>query len=170
MNYVLLKRFKIFAIFAIAFAVSACGPASQRVERSAAKRMITGAAEKAERASILEKDLKRDLATRVTRLPKARTVFRYMSGSEAKAVQHRGLAAGSHLTATGGRGRPMGALRASKRFGLPVTPSHRMTVKLPVGTRVRANKVIGGARGVGELRLAEPVNGNRVQRTIRLAK
>lgn len=155
---------------ALTFVVG-CGPVSQRVEQSVGKRIVTGGVGKTTAASqVLRKDLLRDMGTRVTRLRAPRTVFRYMSGAEAKAVKTRGIVAGSHVTATGGRGRPLGAVRAAKRYGLPVVPSHRVSAKLPAGTRVKANKVIGGDRGFAELRVVDGVKPGNLRAPIPLTR
>lgn len=151
--------------------LAACGPASQHVERSVAKKLVTaGSAKAAQSKAILNRDLRRDLATRVTRLKASRTVFRYMSGAEAKAVRARGIAAARHFTATGGRGRPLSGANAAKRYGLPVVPSHRASVRLPAGTKVKANKVIGGGRGEAELKVIGAVPRNQVKGPSRLAR
>lgn len=41
---------------------------------------------------------------------------------------------------------------------------------LPAGTRVKANKVLGGGRGVGELKVMDPVPKGRVKGSVRLSK
>jgi hypothetical protein len=149
---------------------TACGPAAREVERTAAKRLVGKSAAKAARSGVVARDAWRDLFTPIRRLEKPRSVFRYMSEAEARAVGSRGVAAGRHFTATAGPGRPLGGARAAERYGLPTVPSRRVTATLPAGTRVKANKVLGGARGVGELKVLDPVAKEQVKAPVRLPR
>jgi hypothetical protein len=45
-----------------------------------------------------------------------------------------------------------------------------VTATLPAGTRVKTNKVLGGARGVGELKVLDPVAKDRVKAPVRLPR
>ncbi len=158
------------ALLACVFNAAACGAGGRQVERSAARRLLGGGPKVAESRTVFEKDMWRDLTTRVTRLPAPRTVFRYMSAEEARLVRSRGIPAGKHFTATGGPGRPMSGTRAAQRYGLRAIPSHRPSVQLPAGTRVKMNKVLGGAPGVGELRVMDSVKAGQVRSPVRLQR
>ena len=57
----------------------------------------------------------------------------------------------THFTTRAVRGRPLSALSAQRRYGLPQTPTRRLTVMLGKGTPIKALKVHGGAPGVGEM-------------------
>ncbi len=122
------------------------------LERDAGKGVERGAAQ-----SVLTRDAERDAASTVERLPTDRTVFRYTTREQAEKEVRNGVEAGRHTTANASPGRPLTAENAQRHLGLPQQPDTRLTIRLPKGTNVKANKIVGGAPGAGELRLAEPV-------------
>jgi hypothetical protein len=63
----------------------------------------------------------------------------------------KGLKAGTHVTSRLSAGRPLTAVHAQRRYGLPVRPEVRERIVLPKGTMVRMNKALGGEPGVGEI-------------------
>ncbi len=99
----------------------------------------------------MRQDRVRDLRTRPRGLARSRTVFRYSSLSRARFEARHGIPSGSHMTATGGPGRPVTGWHAQRRYGLPRRPHARETIRLQRGFSVRHNKVKGGAPGQGEL-------------------
>ncbi len=96
-------------------------------------------------------DLGRDRKTKAKPLPGDRTVFRYTTKERAKKERRDGISRGSHMTSTGGPGRPLSATKAKQRYGLRQKPEVRETVRLHRGQKVRRNRTLGGAPGVGEV-------------------
>jgi hypothetical protein len=112
-------------------------------------------AEEKKYKEILQKDLDRDRKTKPAPLTRDRTVFRYTSKEQAKIEVKKGIPPGSHMTATGGAGRPLSAAEAKRRYGLKKTPEARLTVPLKKGDNVRSNRAYGGEKGRGELTAAQ---------------
>jgi len=106
--------------------------------------------------SILRRDLSRDRATAPRILSRDRIVNRFTTLPTAKVEARRGLTSGTHLTSRVGPGRPLSALSAQKRLGLPVRPEVRERILLKRGTSVRLNKALGGQPGVGEITIVKP--------------
>jgi hypothetical protein len=129
--------------------------------RAVGRGVAKGAAKALRQApgEILRRDLLRDRVTRVRPLPKDRTVFRYTSKQRATQELRRGIGPGSHMTARGGPGRPLGSAEAKRRYGLPQEPQARETIRLSSGQGIRSNRAIGGKRGVGELTSPERLEG-----------
>ncbi len=100
---------------------------------------------------ILRRDLLRDLGLRPRRLARPRTVFRYTTREQAQRELRQGLRPGTHMTASGGAGRPLSPRTAQGRYGLPRPPQVRETIRLGKGTPVRPARVLGGEPGRGEL-------------------
>ncbi len=117
-------------------------------------------------SSILRRDLSRDRATAPRILSRDRIVNRFTTLPRAKAEARKGLTTGTHLTSRISPGRPLSALSAQKRLGLPVRPEARERILLKRGTSVRFNKALGGKPGVGEITIAKPVP-NSVLRDVR---
>jgi len=117
---------------------------------------------------IVRRDLLRDQATASATLPKPRTVFRYTSAGRARTELRTGIAPRRHMTAHGGRGRPLGAARAQERFGLPRRPGVRETIRLPQGQPVRSNRALGGSAGMGELTSPRRVPPQAITRVVPL--
>ena len=107
-------------------------------------------------SSILSRDLSRDRVTPPRILSRDRMVNRYTTLPRAKVEARKGLPAGTHLTSRVRPGRPLTALSAQSRLGLPVRPQARERVLLPQGTPVRFNKALGGKPGVGEITIVKP--------------
>lgn len=63
----------------------------------------------------LRRDLARDRETKAKPLSRDRTVFRYTSKDRAKAELQKGIPPRSHMTASGGPGRPLSAKKAQDR-------------------------------------------------------
>lgn len=106
---------------------------------------------RSEARTILRLDRQAHAKVMPRQLARPKTVFRYTSKQRAAQEVRRGIPAGSHMTATGGPGRPVLASTATTRYGLLTVPQARETVRLPKGFPVRHNHVTKGARGYGEL-------------------
>jgi len=119
---------------------------------------------------ILRRDATRDASTRSVRLSRTRSVARYTTGTRARLEARGGIAAGSHFTARLRRGRPMSATNARRSLGLPHKPAVRESVVLPKGTPVRFNKALGGARGVGEIKVMRRVPRANIRQVVRLRR
>ncbi|HTE44524.1 MAG TPA: hypothetical protein VK636_04705 [Gemmatimonadaceae bacterium] len=117
---------------------------------------------------VWERDAARDAKLVAKPLGKGRTVFRYTTAEQAAMEARGGVQAGSHFTARGGPGRPLSANVARGRLGLDHLPEVRETIRLPAGQSVKAGKVIGGARGVGELTPTAHVPGSAIKRVLRI--
>jgi len=137
------------------------------VSKRAAQRLAAAASSRAR--SLLLRDRARDAATRVFRLPRSRTVFRYTSGKEAVREVRAGVVGkGRHFTARILPGRPLTAIHAQQRFGLARAPAARLTIRLPKGMPVRLNKTLGGSPGVGEITNTRALPPSAVRRVVRL--
>jgi len=138
--------------------VQAQGTKLRAVERGAAR------AARTRMLRILERDWIRDSKLAVTKLRADRTVFRYVGRGQAKEDLLKGIKVGSHTTATAGRGRPLGARAAQRRFGLPDRPVFRETIDLTRSMRVRIGRALGGSRGVGEITLRQRATPKAIRR------
>lgn len=167
---VMIDRWSALFLLAVSLSCVGCGGGARQAERAAAKWVSGGSAIRTVESRVLLRDGWRDMFTRTRRLAAPRTVYRYMSGAEARSVRRQGIAAGRHFTATAPAGRPMSGARAARQYGLPVVPARRATVTLPAGTPVKANKVLGGGRGVGELKVMDSVPKGRIKGSVRLSK
>lgn len=105
---------------------------------------------------------------RARRLVRSRTVFRFVPTETAKLEQARGLRVGAYTTSVGGRGRPLSASTAQKRFGLATRPRFRETLQLPEGTFVKLARILGMKKRYGQIRLAEPVPKEQIQRVLKV--
>lgn len=119
-------------------------------------------------STLLRRDLVRDRAIKARPLSRQRTVFRYTSKTQARAERRRGILPGRHMTSNGGSGRPLGAVAAQKRYGLPQQPRVRETIRLPKGVPVRSAKAVGGGPGVGELTSSKRLPPGAITRVVRL--
>lgn len=120
-------RWSALLLLAVSLNCVACGGVARQAERAAAKRVSGGAAIRAVESRVLLRDGWRDMFTRTTRLAAPRSVYRYMSGAEARSVRRQGIAAGRHFTATAPPGRPMkrrsrGSPGTAYRSRPPVVP------------------------------------------------
>jgi hypothetical protein len=120
------------------------------------------------RLPLLRRDLARDHAIKARPLARPRTVFRYTSKARARTELRRGIAPGRHMTSYGGRGRPLGAVAAQRRYGLPRQPQVRETIHLPKGVPVRSAKAVGGGPGVGELTSSKRLPSGAITRVLPL--
>lgn len=116
---------------------------------------------------IMRTDLLRDRATIAKVLAKPRTVFRYTSQKQAAFEVKYGLQPGTHMTSTGGPGRPLSAKAAQKRFGLASPPEMRETLRLE-NQAVKHNKVLAGSPGYGELTSPQRIPSSAVRRIVSL--
>ena len=105
----------------------------------------------------LGRDLERDAASKALQLEAPRRVFKYTTEGGSQRILQEGFTAGTHFTSKVSAGRPVTRVHAAERYGLPYAPEKRMTVRLPAGTDVTLNKVIGGAAGYGEVKIKEPL-------------
>ncbi len=117
---------------------------------------------------VLRADLIRDRGTVAKVLVKPRTVFRYTSRTQAAQEAKYGLAPRTHMTSTGGPGRPLSAQAAQKRYGLPAKPQVRETLRLNANHAVKHNKALGGAPGYGELTSPKRISPNAIRRIVPL--
>jgi hypothetical protein len=149
-------------------AITGCG----RVGRSASRRVMKSEARAVEGKSalVLHRDLVRDKATIARKLPSKRTVFRYTTRAQAEKEMRRGIKPGSHLTSRAYPGRPLKATNAQARYGLPQKPDVRMTVTLPKGTKVRRNRALGGAPGVGEITSVQRTKPRAIKKVVPLSQ
>lgn len=97
------------------------------------------------------RDAVRDAATPAKASQRARRVQRYTSAAEADRELRDGIPAGSHMTSNVAHGRGINGQTASERYGLTQVPQRVLTVEIPAGSTLRANKAIGGQAGRGEL-------------------
>ncbi len=131
-------------------------------------RAVTSRISKAAGANVLRRDLARDAATRVTRLPRERLFFRYTTRSRGLAELRRGLAPSRHMSGNAGPGRPLSSAAAQRRFGLPARPETRLSVRLEKGWPVRFNRALAGTRGVGEVTSPKSIPASAITRVTRL--
>lgn len=160
--------------FSIAFAVSGCRSAG----RSVSRRLMRAETRAVERQSVrslernatrtLERDAARDSAAAAKRLSRGVTTFRYTTKAEAQREIRSGFRSGTHFTSRARPGRPLSARAAQARYGLPRTPEVRITARLPEGSAVKRNRVIGGARGVGELTTAKRADSKVIRKVVSL--
>ena len=134
------------------FLLAGCGRVSPaRIEKAAAR-----AAER-RAAGVMARDLARDSTSRTTRLGAERRVYKYTTESKALIFERKGFSSGTHFTSSAGPGRPLSGKSAEQRFGLDYRPDRRLGITLPEGTQVKANKVVGGSPGYGEIRVEQPI-------------
>lgn len=121
-------------------------------------------------AQKMEQDRKRDAATLPKTNPQSRTVQRYTQWEQARREAQTGIAPGSHMTPGIHPGRPLSALGAARRYGLPKMPTARETIVIPLGAPLRKNKALGGQPGVGELTSSKTIAPAAIARVERLSK
>lgn len=145
----------------------------RRAELAAAERAALLAAEQqaARQATLraaLARDARRDAATQAIPLGAERRVFRYTSKVQAAREVRSGVAAGSHMTARAGAGRPPLATTAQRQYGLPKAPQVRMSILLQPGTPVRHNKALAGEAGRGELTAPVVIRKEAIEKVVPL--
>lgn len=123
------------------------------LERRVESRGLGSAERVAERRMLgtLERDAARDRATAARILKRDRVVARYTTKARAETEMREGLKVGTHMNSRLSAGRPLTALHAQRRYGLPVRPEVRERIVLMKGTKVRMNKAMGGQPGIGEI-------------------
>lgn len=131
------------------------GQASRRITSRAWRRLFA-------------RDAARDAATKTAPLVKPKNVWRYTSNTEASKAAKSGLPAGRHMTSGVTPGRAPGADATRRRYGLQQKPDVRMTIQLPAGQPLRSNKVLGGARGVGEITSSKALPPSAIRRVVPL--
>lgn len=99
----------------------------------------------------LAKDAARDAATVARPLRRDLQVSRYTTRDQAASDAVKGLDPGKHLTGKTERLKPLSAVKATKRYGLPAKPQVRETWRVAKGTPVRRNTVMGGQKGATEI-------------------
>lgn len=135
--------------------------AKKAAAKHAAKSVATQTAKEAEAArlaAIYKKDLARDAKTVAKPLAKEQQVHRYTTAKQAQKEVKSGLQPGTHTTSALAQGRPLSGNHAKDRYGLEKSPTVRTVWRLPAGTKVKKNKVVGGEPGVGELNVSETVS------------
>lgn len=149
------------------------GLLSRAVAKAAAKRAAVAGIAKGTvntppkaAGKVLRRDVIRDQRTKARALTRDRTVFRYTSKKEAQKEMRRGIAPGRHMTAKGGRGRPLSAPHAKRRYGLPKKPEVRETIHLWKGHPLRHNRALGGEPGVGELTSPKRVPPSAIEKLV----
>ncbi len=159
------------AVTALALATSlpadaGAGALGRAVTRGAAKSLARaggrGAAKSSARA-LARRDMVRDLRTAPKPLARPRTVYRYVPGPRAKREVRRGISPGRHFASRPAIGRPLSGSRAKQVYGLPQKPGAVETVRIPAKQPVRLNKVLGGARGRGEITSPKPLPSSTVR-------
>jgi len=154
------KRFLILAFVALLLApVMHAGPLNRVISPRASSRLFGRFSSVGTRsdsrtiARILARDHARDVKAAIRVLERPRTVHRYTTIDEVKKYLRQGIPSGVHFTARANPGRPLSAERAAARYGLPKTPSARVKIELPPGTRIKSGKVVGGHfPGYGEVK------------------
>jgi len=129
---------------------------ARSLERGAAKlvdRQATRSFERSNLRNVTRLDLLNHEKARLVPTANPREVFRFTTRDRALTELREGVAPNMHMTAHAGPGRPLSAGSAMRRFGLPQRPEFRETIIIPKGRLLRANKVVGGAPGVGEVTL-----------------
>lgn len=124
---------------------------AMRSLRGSAQRGAERGALRSGTRSFFRREHLRDLRTPSKPLARPRTVYRYVPAPKARSEMRRGIAPGRHFTSRPAKGRPLGAARAQKAYGLPRKPGAVETVRIPAGHPVRFNKTLGGSPGRGEL-------------------
>jgi len=132
------------AAFVVTPRIAESSPASAAAKRA-------GAAMKSRLLRVARLDRVAHQRAAKTVLAAPRRVFRYVPATRARQEVQQGFARMSHFTTRAVRGRPLSALHAKKRYGLPQMPANRLTLTLGKGTPVKTLKAHGGAPGVGEL-------------------
>lgn len=137
--------------------VAEAGPASRSVSRvgAAVGRAAKTRVQRLARIAWLDRKAHQRAVERVLAAP--RRVFRYTSTSGARQALRRGFDKVTHFTTRVWRGRPLSAVNAQRRFGLPTTPTRRLDITLPAGTPVKTLRVNGGARNARELINTRPI-------------
>jgi hypothetical protein len=115
-----------------------------------------------------KREAARDAATLVKPLSKSRYVYRYATKGRAVKEAHGGLGKNRHTTSGVTSGRPLSAVEAQHRYGLPTKPEVRSTWYLPKGTPVRMNKVMYGKPGYGEITPSKRIEPKGLKETIQL--
>lgn len=149
-----------FAAFTLFYSLSAQGQPLRAIERGATR------ATRARIVRLFRRDWLRDSHLPVVRLPRARTVFRYVTPNASKAEVAQGLKVGTHTTVKATRGRPLSAAVAQRRYGLAARPAFRETIDLARSVRVRIGKVLGGSRGIGEITIRQRVAPKAIRRIV----
>jgi len=121
-------------------------------------------------AAIMERDLERDSLRRALKLPAPGRVFKYTTEEDAQEIHGRGFVPGMHFTSNVKPRRPLTPAHAAVRYGLAYEPATRLAVTLPAGVAVKANKVIGGAAGYGELRIDQSLPADSIEKAIDISK
>jgi len=136
-------------VAALTASLSACGKSravGQGVSRSISKRLLN----QRPNSSRL-RDLFNHRRTPAMPLRQPRLVNRYTSAEQAARELREGIGANRHMTPNARPGRPISAMNAERRYGLPSRPEVRETILLPSGTQVRHDRAIAGQPGFGEL-------------------
>jgi hypothetical protein len=108
--------------------------------------------EKAKNEKLMTWDQARDKTIPVKPLEKSRTVYRYTSMKQAKIEQANGISPNTHMTSREvGPGRPLSAVTAKGRYGLPNEPQAQLKIQIPAHQPIRNAKVVGGKAGYGEI-------------------
>ena len=119
-------------------------------------------------AQVMQRDLKRDQATKAVSLTNGRTVHRYVSTTTARKELHKGIPPQSHMTSRATPGRPLSVFKAQRQFGLSKAPKMRETIKIQKGQPVRFNKVLGGGRGKGEITSSRSIPPESIRKVVPL--
>lgn len=112
-------------------------------------------------------DYYRDRASGLSVLKRARSVDRYTRISRARSELRWGLPAYRHMSSISSR-RPLTARSARLRFGLPRKPNAVERIRIPRGTRLHFNKVLGGKPGFGEITLSSRLPKSAIRKVLTL--
>jgi len=133
-----------------------------------ATRSLSGNARRSTLAPVLRTDLLRDRRTLARPLRQSRTVFRYTTERQMRRELRAGIPPLRHMTSRAQPGRPPTADHAARRYGLPVKPDVRETIRLRQGHAVRVNRVLAGERGRGEITSPQRVPSSSIRTTVPL--
>jgi hypothetical protein len=140
----------------------------QAARQTAVRAAQQQAARQAALRAALARDARRDAVTKAIPLNAERRVFRYTSKAQAAREVRSGVAAGSHMTARAGAGRPPLATTAQRQYGLPKAPQVRMSILLKPGMPVRHNKALAGEAGRGELTAPVVIRKEAIEKVVPL--
>ncbi len=141
------------------------GGLGRALARGSAKSISKRVGSKAVRGRAVE--LLRDKQSPTRLLAKERLVDRYTLRRRATQELRSGIPPYRHMTSRSTK-RPLSALTAQRRLGLPRKPQIVERIKIPKGTTVNMNKVVKGQPGYGEITSPRRLPARTIQRVIPL--
>jgi len=133
----------------------------QAIDRKALRQL-----ERSHIQNLTRRDLLNHERAHVKPVTNPREAFRFTTREKSLSDLRNGIAPEHHMTATAGRGRPLSAESAMRRFGLLRKPEARETIVIPRGQPIRVNKAVGGAAGVGEITSTQRLSPDAIKKVI----